>query len=115
MSATNPLLTIVRDLGLQTPIALVYLAGLVFALTNLSRVQRPSIIAGGGLAVLLLLIVIRTIANSIIGRAVGYPDAIMVLGLVHFFLNIIQAAAIGALIYAVFADRPAAVGGKPIG
>ena len=115
MSATNPLVTIIRDLGLQSPIALVYLAGLIFALTNLSRVQRPSIIAAGGLAVLLLSMVIRTIANSIIGRAIGYPHAIMVLGVMHFFFNLIHAAAIGAVIYAVFADRPAASGGKPIG
>ena len=115
MSATNPLVTIIRDFGLQSPMALVYLAGLVYALTNLSRVQRPSIIAGGGLAALLLLMVIRTIANSIIGRTIGYPNAIMVPGVMHFFFNIIQAAAIGAVIYAVFADRPAAIGGKPIG
>jgi hypothetical protein len=114
MSATNPLVTIIRDLGLQSPIALVYLAGLLFALTNLSRAQRPSIIAGGGLAVLLLLIVIRTIANSIVGHTISYPNAIYVLGVMHFFFNIIHAAAIGAVIYAVFADRPQTAFAKPI-
>jgi len=114
MSATNPLVNIIRDLGLQSPIALVYLAGIIFALTNLSRVQRPSIIAGGGLAVLLLLMVIRTIASSIVGHTISYPNAIYVLGVMHFFFNIIHAAAFGAVICAVFADRPQAALGKPM-
>jgi hypothetical protein len=48
-----------------------------------------------------------------IGR-MGHEHLMLVLTIVNFFFNLLHAAALGALIYAVFVDRPAATIGKPM-
>jgi len=114
MSAHSPLWQLVRNLVVMSPMALAYLAGLIVVIMNWSRAPRPALAAAVSLVVMLLLMPVQTIANMFIGRA-GHENLLLILTVVNLFFNLIHAAAFGALLYAVFADRPAAIGGKPIG
>jgi len=114
MSASSAVASIMGQIASQLPVVLVLLLGLVFVLMNYSRLPTAALAAGAGLCILLLLVVARPVIFSVVGRAFSGEHIRLVFGLVGFLFNLIEAAALGALIYAVFADRPQATPGKPL-
>jgi hypothetical protein len=109
----SPVAMIIRELAIQLPVALVYLVGLVFALMYLSRAPRPAMAAAGGLAVLLLSLVVAPLITQVVLRS-GVVEPMLALGVVGFLRSLVYAAAFAAILYAVFADRPAIPAGKPL-
>jgi len=114
MSTSSAITATILQIASQLPVALILLVGLVLALMNLSRLPKPAMAAGAGVGVLLLMVVVRPVIGTIVSRSVGYQHVVVILNVMHFFFNLIEAAALGALIYAVFADRPQATSGKPL-
>jgi len=115
MSATS----IIRDWAVQSPVVIVYLLGIVLALIQIQRWPRVSMAAVGGLMVLVLMVLVRPIVSYLINRgmsnSVSGSQISMAFAISGFFFNVIEAAAMGAIIYAIFAERPqVAAAGNPM-
>jgi cytosine/uracil/thiamine/allantoin permease len=115
MSATS----IIRDWAVQSPAVIVYLLGIVLALIQIQRWPRVSMAAVGGLMVLVLMVLVRPIVSYLIIRgmsnSVSGSQISMAFAISGFFFNVIEAAAMGAIIYAIFAERPqVAAAGTPM-
>ena len=101
---------IVRNLGVQLPLAVVYLLGLVLAISQMQRLPRVAAPAGGGFGLLLVLMLVRPIVTSLIFRVLqNDPQTISIaMTVLGFFFNLLEAGCMGAIAYAIFADRPEA-------
>lgn len=104
--------SLLRDIALQFPTALVYLAGLILALMLFGRLPRVALAAAGGFGLLLLLVLVRPLIYFAVNQAFraggNYENATVVFGVVGFFCNLLEATAMAPLLYAIFAPRPAA-------
>ena len=118
MFSTSPLTYLMRDIGVQLPIAIVYVAGIIAVAMQMQRIPRVSLAAGAGLGVLLLMIFVRPVIffgiNQWIDRGGGPQSAMLIYGIISILFNLIAAAAMAGVIYAIFADRPQATTGKPM-
>ncbi len=114
MSATS----IIRDWAVQSPVAIVYLLGIVLALMQIQRWPRASIAAAGGLMMLVFTVLVRPIVSYLIIRGMSNSGSgsqiSMAFAISGFLFNIIEAVAMGAIIYAVFADRQQVASGTPL-
>lgn len=90
------------------PLAVVYVLGVVMALLQMQRLPRVAAAAGGGFGALLLILMVQPLLSTLIYAAFRSDgQTISVLHtLSDFVFNLLKAIAIGAIGYAVFADRP---------
>ena len=90
------------------PLAVVYVLGLVMALMQMQRLPRVAAAAGGGFGALLLILMVQPLVSTLIYAAFRSDgQTISVLHtLSDFVFNLFKAMAIGAIGYAIFADRP---------
>jgi hypothetical protein len=100
------------------PLVIVYVFGLVLALLQMQRLPRMATAAGGGFALLLLLMLVRPLFDSLVYGIFGSDgQAISVtMTIVSFFFSVLEAVASGAIVYAIFVERPEVqlpIGGPP--
>ena len=89
------------------PLAVVYVLGLAMALMQIQRLPRVAAAAGGGFGGLLILLILRPVVDQLIFamlRSDGQSISLLltVTGLVF---NVLSAIAMGAIAFAIFADR----------
>ena len=105
MSLSN----VLQQFVVALPLLVVYVLGLGLALSQISRLPRVALAAGGAFAILLLMTLMRPLVYWLVGKLMqDFAGPGMGLGytLVNLVFALIEAAAMGALIYAIFADRP---------
>ena len=90
------------------PLAVVYVLGFAMALFQYRRLPRVAAAAGGGFGALLLMLMLRPAVDSLIFailRSDGQSISVM-LTLTGLVFNLLSAVAMGAITFAIFADRP---------
>ena len=102
------------------PLAIVYVFGLVLALLQMQRLPRMATAAGGGFGLLLLLMFVEPLFSTLVygifrsdGQAISVTMTIT-----GFFFSVLKAVGSGAIVYAIFVDRPEVqlpipLGGQP--
>jgi hypothetical protein len=103
--------TIVRDLGVALPLLLVYVLGLCVALSQISTRPRVAAAAGTAFALLLLMQLVRPVVYAVLTRTINEFGPGPQIGLIYagigLMFNLVAAAGIAGLLFAIFADRPA--------
>lgn len=101
--------SVVQNFVVALPLLVIYVLGLGLALSQISRLPRVALAAGGAFAVLLIMTLGRPLVYWLMGKLMqnlAGPGMGMGYTLVSLVFALIEAAAMGALIYALFADRP---------
>jgi hypothetical protein len=123
MSITN----IVSGLGIQFPLIVVCILGLVAALGQSQRTPRVAMLVVGGVGLLLLTSLFQPIAQAIVQYVLMQtangpfnaprrpPNYMLVYSSLSFVFSIVRAAGVGMLIYSAFVDRPLQAFGAPGG
>lgn len=101
--------SVLQQYVVSLPLLVVYALGLALALSQISRLPRMALAAGGAFAMLLLMTLVRPLVYGLMARLMqDFAGSGMSMGytLLNLLMSLIEAAAMGALIYAIFADRP---------
>jgi hypothetical protein len=101
--------SVLQQFVVSLPLLVVYVLGLGLAVSQISRLPRVALAAGGSFAVLLMMTLVRPLLYWLMAKLmqdVGGPGLDFGYILMNLVLTLLEAAAMGALIYAIFADRP---------
>jgi len=90
------------------PLVVVYVLGLAMALMQIQRLPRVAAAAGGGFGGLLILLILKPVVDQLIFamlRSDGQSISVL-LTVTGLIFNVLSAIAMGAIAFAIFADRP---------
>ena len=98
------------------PLVVVYVLGLAMALMQIQRLPRVAAAAGGGFGGLLILLILKPVVDQLIFamlrsdsvgglRSDGQSISVL-LTVTGLLFNVLSAIAMGAIGFAIFADRP---------
>lgn len=100
---------VVESLAYSLPLLVVYLLGMGLAISQASRLPRVALCGGGGFAVLMIATLVRPFVMFLIFRVAGGGGSALNWTILNAITSVIfvliEAAAMGTIIYAIFADR----------